>query len=189
MPSRRYGARVLFLENRDSFSHNLVDYLRALGAEVAVVDQEEAPDLKGFTHLVVGPGPKDPFTAGRVLEWTEKALAAGLPLLGVCLGHQALGVALGAELYREAPVHGEAHAVFHTGEGLFRGIPSPAPFARYHSLALRRLSPGLRLLAWTEDGVPMAIWDGRRAYGVQFYPESLLSPYGMLLLARLLEVG
>ena len=189
MPSRRYGARVLFLENRDSFSHNLVDYLRALGAEVAVVDQEEAPDLKGFTHLVVGPGPKDPFTAGRVLEWTEKALAAGLPLLGVCLGHQALGVALGAELYREAPVHGEAHAVFHTGEGLFRGIPSPAPFARYHSLALRRLPPGLRLLAWTEDGVPMAIWDGRRAYGVQFHPESLLSPYGMLLLARFLEVG
>ena len=79
MPSRRYGARVLFLENRDSFSHNLVDYLRALGAEVAVVDQEEAPDLKGFTHLVVGPGPKDPFTAGRVLEWTEKALAPGPP--------------------------------------------------------------------------------------------------------------
>jgi len=188
-PPQGYGARVLFLENRDSFSYNLVDYLRALGAEVEVVDQEEAPDLRGFTHLVVGPGPKDPFTAGRVLEWTEKALEAGLPLLGVCLGHQALGVALGAELYREAPVHGEAHPVFHTGEALFRGIPSPAPFARYHSLALRRLPPRVRLLAWTEDGVPMAIGDGRRAYGVQFHPESLLSPYGMVLLARFLEAG
>lgn len=188
-PPRGYGARVLFLENRDSFSYNLVDYLRALGAEVEVVDQEEAPDLQGFTHLVVGPGPKDPFAAGRVLEWTEKALMAGLPLLGVCLGHQALGVVLGAELYREAPVHGEARAVCHTGEALFQGIPSPAPFARYHSLALRGLPPKVRLLAWTAEGVPMAIWDGRRAYGVQFHPESLLSPYGMALLARFLEVG
>ena len=98
-------------------------------------------------------------------------------------------MALGAELYREAPVHGEAHAVFHTGEGLFRGIPSPTPFARYHSLALRRLPPGLRLLAWTEDAVPIAIWDRRRAYGAQFHPESLLSPWGMELLARFLEVG
>jgi len=188
-PPRRLRARVLFLENRDSFSHNLVDYLRSLGAEVAVVDQEEAPGFRGFTHLLVGPGPKDPFAAGRVLEWTEKALAEGIPFLGVCLGHQALGVALGAELYREAPVHGEAHLIYHGGEALFLGLPNPLPFARYHSLALRRLPPGLRLLAWTGDGVPMAIWDGRRAFGVQFHPESILSPWGMELLARFLEVG
>nr|WP_245537202.1 chorismate-binding protein [Thermus igniterrae] len=188
-PPRRRQARVLFLENRDSFSHNLVDYLRALGAEVVVVDQEEAPSFRGFTHLVVGPGPKDPFTAGRVLEWTQAALRAGIPFLGVCLGHQALGVALGAELYRENPVHGEAHAIHHTGEALFAGLPDPLPFARYHSLALRRLPPSLRLLAWTQDGVPMALWDGRAAYGVQFHPESILSPWGMELLARFLEVG
>lgn len=186
-PPRRVRARVLFLENRDSFSYNLVDYLRALGAEVAVVDQEEPPNLRGFSHLVVGPGPKDPFTAGRVLEWTRRALEEGVPFLGVCLGHQALGVALGAELYREAPVHGEAHAIHHRGEGLFRGLPNPLPFARYHSLAIRNLPRGVRLLAWTEDGVPMAIWDGRRAYGVQFHPESILSPWGMELLARFLE--
>ncbi|GLV48310.1 aminodeoxychorismate components I/II [Thermus sp. LT1-2-5] len=189
LPSRRLRARVLFLENRDSFSYNLVDYLRALGAEVAVVDQEEAPDLSGFTHLVVGPGPKDPYTAGRILEWTERALAEGIPMLGVCLGHQALGVVLGAELYREAPVHGEGHAVYHGGEALFRGFPNPLPFARYHSLALRRLPPSLRLLAWTEHGVPMALWDGRKAFGVQFHPESILSPWGMELLARFLEVA
>lgn len=186
-PPRRVRARVLFLENRDSFSYNLVDYLRALGAEVAVVDQEEPPNLRGFSHLVVGPGPKDPFTAGRVLEWTRRALEEGLPFLGVCLGHQALGVALGAELYREAPVHGEAHAIHHRGEGLFRGMANPLPFARYHSLALRNLPRGVRLLAWTAEGVPMAIWDGRRAYGVQFHPESILSPWGMELLARFLE--
>ncbi|WP_243089875.1 chorismate-binding protein [Thermus neutrinimicus] len=186
-PPRRVGARVLFLENRDSFSYNLVDYLRALGAEVAVVDQEEAPRLQGFSHLVVGPGPKDPFTAGRVLEWTRKALEEGIPFLGVCLGHQALGVALGAELYQERPVHGEAHPIFHSGEGLFAGLPNPLPFARYHSLALRNLPRGVRLLAWTGDGVPMAIWDGRRAYGVQFHPESILSPWGMELLVRFLE--
>jgi len=188
-PPLRRRARVLFLENRDSFSYNLVDYLKSLGAEVEVVDQEEAPRFSGFTHLVVGPGPKDPFTAGRVLEWTERALGEGLPFLGVCLGHQALGVVLGAELYREDPVHGEGHAIFHTGEALFAGIPSPAPFARYHSLALRRLPPEVRLLAWTEGGVPMALWDGRRAFGVQFHPESLLSPWGMRLLANFLEVG
>jgi len=188
LPPRRLRARVLFLENRDSFSYNLVDYLSALGAEVHVVDQEEAPSLAGFTHLVVGPGPKDPYTAGQVLAWTEKALAEGIPFLGICLGHQALGVVLGAELYREAPVHGEAHAVFHAGEALLQGFPNPLPFARYHSLALRRLPPRLRLLAWTEDGVPMALWDGRKAYGVQFHPESILSPWGMELLARFLEV-
>ncbi|WP_252829352.1 chorismate-binding protein [Thermus scotoductus] len=186
-PSRRVRARVLFLENRDSFSYNLVDYLRALGAEVVVVDQEEPPRLHGFSHLVVGPGPKDPFTAGRVLEWTHRALAEGMPFLGVCLGHQALGVALRAELYREAPVHGEAHAIHHREESLFRGLPNPLPFARYHSLAIRNLPRGVRLLAWTGDGVPMAIWDGRRAYGVQFHPESILSPWGMELLARFLK--
>jgi anthranilate synthase/aminodeoxychorismate synthase-like glutamine amidotransferase len=188
-PPRRLEARVLFLENRDSFSHNLVDYLRALGAEVEVVDQEEAPRFSGFTHLLVGPGPKDPYRAGRVLEWTKRALEEGIPFLGVCLGHQALGVALGAELYREAPVHGEAQPIHHAGEALFRGLPNPLPFARYHSLALRRLPPALRLLAWTEDGVPMAIWDGKVAFGVQFHPESILSPWGMELLARFLEVG
>ncbi len=188
-PPRRLWARVLFLENRDSFSFNLVDYFRALGAEVRVVDQEEAPRLGGFTHLVVGPGPKDPFRAGRVLEWTERALAEGIPFLGVCLGHQALGVVLGAELFQAPPVHGEAHPVYHTGEALFRGLPNPLPFARYHSLALRNLPPSLRLLAWTGDGLPMAIWDGKAAYGVQFHPESVLSPWGMTLLARFLEVG
>ncbi|MFN3179184.1 MAG: chorismate-binding protein [Thermus sp.] len=186
-PPRRVKARVLFLENRDSFSYNLVDYLSALGAEVQVVDQEEPPHFQGFTHLVVGPGPKDPFAAGRVLAWTQQALAEGMPFFGVCLGHQALGVALGAELYRERPVHGEAHPIFHSGEGLFAGLPNPLPFARYHSLALRNLPPQVRLLAWTAEGVPMAIWDGRRAYGVQFHPESILSPWGMELLARFLE--
>ncbi|WP_208619946.1 chorismate-binding protein [Thermus tenuipuniceus] len=186
-PPRRVQARVLFLENRDSFSYNLVDYLRTLGAEVEVVDQEEAPRFRGFTHLVVGPGPKDPFTAGRVLEWTRRALEEGVPFLGVCLGHQALGVVLGAELYRERPVHGEAHPVYHSGEALFAGFPNPLPFARYHSLAIRNLPREVRLLAWTEDRVPMAIWDGKRAYGVQFHPESILSPWGMKLLGRFLE--
>lgn len=189
-------ARVLFLENRDSFSYNLVDYLRALGAEVQVVDQEEPPHFGQATHLVVGPGPKDPFTAGRVLEWTQKALEAGLPLLGVCLGHQALGVLLGGELYRERPVHGEAHLVFHRGVGIFRGLPSPLLFTRYHSLAVK--DPKAFVLAWTvaspsgehrEDGVIQALWDGKVAYGVQFHPESLLSEWGIVLLDRFLEVG
>ncbi|MGQ9753472.1 MAG: chorismate-binding protein [Thermaceae bacterium] len=179
-------AQVLFLENRDSFSYNLVDYLRALGAEVRVVDQEEAPFFGQATHLLVGPGPKDPFTAGRVLDWTEAALKVGLPLLGVCLGHQALGVLLGGELYREKPVHGEAHPIYHTGEGLFQGLPNPLLFTRYHSLAVRR--PRAKVVAWTGDGVVQALWDGRVAFGVQFHPESLFSEWGMVLLGRFLEV-
>ena len=195
-PLFKRKARVLFLENRDSFSYNLVDYLRALGAEVQVVDQGEPPYFGQATHLLVGPGPKDPFTAGRVLEWTQKALEAGLPLLGVCLGHQALGVLLGGRLYRERPVHGEAHPVFHRGVGIFRGLPSPLLFTRYHSLAVK--DPRAFVLAWTvaspsgerrEDRVIQALWDGKVAYGVQFHPESLLSEWGIVLLDRFLEVG
>ncbi len=189
-PRRRYAARVVFLENHDSFSYNLVNYLRMLGAEVRVVDHGEPPEFGGATHLVVGPGPGDPFTAGRTLEWVRAALEDGVPFLGVCLGHQALGVALGGVLERAPrPVHGEAHPVRHVGRGVFAGLPDPAPFTRYHSLHLRALPPVLERLAWTEDGVVMGVGHrSRPAWGVQFHPESMLSPYGLELLANFLEV-
>lgn len=189
--ARRLEARVLFLENHDSFSYNIVDYLSALGAEVRVVDHGQAPDLSWATHLVVGPGPGEPATAGRTLEWTLAALEARIPFLGICLGHQALGVALGARLERSPrPVHGEAFPVEHRGGGLFAGVPSPARFTRYHSLLIRDLPPVLQLEAWTASGLCMAVSHRHSpAWGVQFHPESMLSEYGMVLLSNFLSLG
>jgi anthranilate synthase len=190
LAERRVPATVAFLEAHDSFSYTIVDYLRTLGADVRVVDHVEAPALGGATHVVLGPGPGEPATSGRMLDWVTAAVAARLPLLGVCLGHQAIGVHFGARLARAArPVHGEAHNVFHTGAGLFVGIPSPAPFTRYHSLLLAHLPPWLPRQAWTEDGLVMAVSHrSLPVWGVQFHPESMLSPYGLTLLTNFLAI-
>ncbi len=186
------GGRVLFVECHDSFSHNIVDYLRTLGAQVTVVDHRVAPAdelLARASHVVLGPGPGDPAGSGRLLDWVAAALRRRQPLLGVCLGHQALGVALGARLERTPrPVHGEAHTVRHHGDGLFAGLPDPALFTRYHSLHLRDLPTDLRLTAWTDDGLVMAVAHrALPAYGVQFHPESMLSAGGLDLLANFLR--
>ena len=195
-PRRRRTAQVLFVECHDSFSFNIVNYLRMLGAEVEVVDHREAPRpgdgagaaLAATTHLVLGPGPGDPHTSGKALDWVGAALARGLPFLGVCLGHQALGVHLGARLERAPrPVHGEAHAVRHTGRGLFAGLGSPVLCTRYHSLCLTDLPSELAVDAWTDDGVVMAVSHvSRPAWGVQFHPESMLSEAGLELLGAFL---
>ena len=202
-PRTAYDADVLFVECHDSFSYNIVNYLRMLGAQVRVVDHEEDPARHlgaqtsrtagagpGPTHVVIGPGPGDPYTSGRVLDWLAAVLAERLPFLGVCLGHQALGVTLGATLARAPrPIHGEGHPVLHDATGLFAGLPSPARFTRYHSLHLVDLPPELAPRAHTPDGVLMAIEHLRLpAWGVQFHPESMLSPCGLDLLANFLEL-
>ena len=163
-----------------------------LGAEVAIIDRGQPPDdgsLAGASHVVLGPGPGDPASSGRLLDWVDAGLRRRLPLLGVCLGHQALGVALGARLERTArPVHGEAHAVRHDGGGLFAGLPDPALFTRYHSLHLCELPATLRRTAWTDDGLVMAVAHRELpAFGVQFHPESMLSAGGLDLLANFLR--
>ncbi len=191
-PTRRSTAHVVFVECHDSFSYNIVNYLSMLGAEVTVVDHGRGPReelSQSATHLVLGPGPGDPVSSGRLLDWIEAALRERCPLLAVCLGHQALGVALGARLDRAArPVHGEAHIVHHDGEGLFAGLPQPALLTRYHSLHLRDLPPDLRLTAWTDDGLVMAVAHrDLPACGVQFHPESMLSAAGFDLLANFLS--
>ena len=211
-PRRRYDARVLFVECHDSFSFNIVDYLRCLGAEVDVVDHLEAPfaqsannagggpdgaphpALARATHVLIGPGPGDPNTSGTILEWVAVALDRRLPFLGVCLGHQALGVVLGAPLVRAPrPIHGEAHPMRHTGHGLFAGIADPELFTRYHSLCLTELPATLTREAWTDDGsggeIIMAVeHTDAPAWGVQFHPESMLSRAGLALLANFLEL-
>jgi anthranilate synthase len=187
-PPQCTPAVVTFVEAHDSFSYNIVNYLRMLGATVRVVDHAEAPRFGGATHVVVGPGPGDPASSGRLLDWTAAALDARLPFLGICLGHQALGVHLGATLARAPrPVHGEDHQVAHDGAGLFVGIPSPAPFTRYHSLCLVDPPAALRPTAFTADGVIMAVeHTSLPAWGVQFHPESMLSPHGLRLLSNFL---
>jgi len=187
---KRHDARLIFVENRDSFSFNVIDYLRTLGADVRVVEADVAPDLGDATHVVVGPGPGEPATAGRSLDWIRAARDARLPLLGICLGHQALGVALGAKVVRSPEaVHGRAASVRHSGEGIFAGIPNPATFARYHSLCLADVPAHVRVHATSEDGVCMAIADPTGpSWGVQFHPESMLSAHGMTLLSAFLSL-
>ncbi len=186
--------QVLLLDNYDSFTWNLVQALRGCGARVDVVRNDAAtvPALlaRSPTHVVVSPGPGRPEQAGCTLALVEAVLGR-LPLLGVCLGHQAPGLALGARLERGPPVHGKASAVAHGGTGLFAGLPQPLTVGRYHSLHLpaAHLPPVLRVTARSEDGLVMGIaHDTLPAWGVQFHPESILCPDGPRLLANFLAV-
>jgi anthranilate synthase component 2 len=193
------SARVLVVDNYDSFTFNLVQYLGELGARVEVF-RNDAIDVAGIRRrkprgVLLSPGPCTPDQAGITLE-VIRSLAGEVPLLGVCLGHQAIGQAFGGRVVRNARiVHGKASAVRHRGEGLFRGLPSPFAAGRYHSLVVeRRTMPrALKVTAWTDEGEVMGI--RHRALdveGVQFHPESILIERGKELLGnwvRRLEKG
>ncbi|HEY8206170.1 MAG TPA: aminodeoxychorismate/anthranilate synthase component II [Myxococcaceae bacterium] len=193
------SARVLVVDNYDSFTFNLVQYLGELGARVEVF-RNDAIDVAGIRRrkprgVLLSPGPCTPDQAGITLE-VIRSLAGEVPLLGVCLGHQAIGQAFGGRVVRNARiVHGKASAVRHRGEGLFRGLPSPFAAGRYHSLVVeRRTMPrALKVTAWTDEGEVMGI--RHRALdveGVQFHPESILTERGKELLGnwvRRLEKG
>lgn len=186
------GLRVLLLDNRDSFTLNLAHDLLALGAEVGLRSQDE--DARALLAarpdaVLVGPGPGTPGTSGCTLPLTRLCLERGVPLLGVCLGHQALGEVLGGRVERAGPVHGRAERVRHGGTGLFAGVPGDAAFGRYHSLVVRGLLPEL-VTARSADGEIMALeLPGRPAWGVQFHPESVLSPGGRVLLGNWLRLS
>ena len=190
--SSQTGLRVLLLDNRDSFTLNLVHDLLALGAAVDLRSQDE--DVAALLAVrpdavLVGPGPGTPGTSGCTLALTQACLDQGIPLLGVCLGHQALGEVLGGRVERAAPVHGRPEAVRHAGEGLFAGIADGTPFGRYHSLVVRGLPEEL-VTARSGDGEVMALQvPGRPAWGVQFHPESVLSPAGRVLLGNWLRLS
>lgn len=182
---------ILVLDNFDSFTFNLVQLLRATGEGVTVWRNEGLTAQRvldaGARAVVVSPGPGTPEAAGVSVDLFRFAT---LPVLGVCLGHQALAVAFGAKVVR-APraVHGEAHRVLHGGEGLFHGLPSPFEAARYHSLTVEpaSLPEELELTARTETGVVMGLRHRQRPLvGVQFHPESVLSPQGPALVANFL---
>ncbi|MDV6375414.1 chorismate-binding protein [Deinococcus arenicola] len=186
------GLRVHLLDNRDSFTWNLVHDLRALGAAVTVFSQDS--EVSEILHacpdaVLTGPGPGTPDSSDPTLALTRECLHQGLPLLGVCLGHQALGQVLGGVVERAAPVHGRPEAVQHGGAELFEGVPPAAAFGRYHSLVVRGLPPEY-ITARGAGGEIMALAvPGKPAWGVQFHPESVLSPAGRVLLGNWLRLS
>jgi len=191
------AGRIFLLDNYDSFTFNLYQMLRELGAEVEVARNDEVTladverKLPGLTGIVLSPGPCTPAEAGISVPLV-RAFAGQVPILGVCLGHQAIGAAFGGDVVR-APslMHGKTSPVSHRGEGLFRGMPNPFVATRYHSLIVERSTLPLELEITAEaDGIIMGLrhrW--LPVSGVQFHPESILTPDGRMLLANFLAEG
>jgi para-aminobenzoate synthetase component 2 len=188
--------KILVVDNYDSFVFNLVQYLQQLRAEVVVKrnDEVNAESINGFDGVLLSPGPGTPEDAGACIEIVNAAIEKQKPLLGVCLGHQAIGAALGGKVSR-APelLHGKTSQVQHKNEGVFKDLKSPFTATRYHSLAIETASvpPELVVTATTEDGVIMGVkHKSAPIEGVQFHPESVLTEGGHHLLANwLTEVG
>ena len=186
------SARVLLVDNYDSFTYNLAHLFEELGAEVTVlrndaVDADAAQELAP-THLVISPGPGRPAGAGTSVEILRR-LAPRVPTLGVCLGHQAIVEAFGGKVGQaRALVHGKASDVAHDGRGIFAGLPDPLPAGRYHSLAATRVPDILEVSARTPDGEVMAVRHRELPVdGIQFHPESVLTPQGADLGRNFLE--
>jgi anthranilate synthase/aminodeoxychorismate synthase-like glutamine amidotransferase len=182
---------VLMVDNYDSFTYNLVQYLGELGAELDVVRNDAATvdELleRGYDRVVVSPGPCTPNEAGISVEVMRRFPEAGVKSLGVCLGHQSLAQAFGGKVVRHLPVHGKTTEIEHDGQGIFAGLPSPMAVARYHSLVVDPdLPDGLEPTAHG-GGVVMAMRHRELpALGVQFHPESVLTPDGKRLLKNFL---
>jgi anthranilate synthase/aminodeoxychorismate synthase-like glutamine amidotransferase len=186
---------IAVIDNYDSFTYNLVQYLGTLGAEVVVRrnDAVTAAELKAMAPegLLISPGPGEPKDAG-VSEAAIRALAGEVPILGVCLGHQAIGEVFGGRVVR-APrlMHGKTSPILHKGRGLFAGLDNPFEATRYHSLIVERegLPEVLEAVAWTPEGELMGIKHrDHETWGVQFHPESVLTAQGMRLIENFLTL-
>jgi anthranilate synthase/aminodeoxychorismate synthase-like glutamine amidotransferase len=183
--------RVLVLDNYDSFTYNLVQYLGELGAELEVVRNDHATVdellLRGHDRLIVSPGPCTPNQAGISLEAVRRFPEAGIPTLGVCLGHQALVQAFGGRVIRHEPVHGKTTTIEHDGRTIFTSLESPLEVGRYHSLVVDPALPAELEPSAEGGGVLMAVRHRELpAEGVQFHPESILTQQGHELLANFL---
>ena len=189
-PSAR---RVLVVDNYDSFTYNLVQYLGELGCDLEVVrnDRASVDELleRDFDRVVVSPGPCTPNEAGMSLEVTRRFPEAGVPTLGVCLGHQSMAQAFGGTVVRHLPVHGKTTTIEHDGRTIFAGLASPLTVGRYHSLVVDEASvPDCFEVSASGGGVVMALRHRELpAEGVQFHPESVLTDDGKLLLKNFLE--
>lgn len=185
----------LLIDNYDSFTYNLYHFLGELGAELVVHrnDAISAADAVALAPdgIIISPGPCDPDKAGITLDLV-KAAASRIPLLGVCLGHEALGQAMGGHIVRSEPMHGKISAIHHQGTDLFAGIPSPFEATRYHSLVVERDSVPdcLEVTAETGDGLVMGLQHREfPLYGVQFHPESIASEHGHAILKNFLDLS
>ncbi|MEL6644592.1 MAG: aminodeoxychorismate/anthranilate synthase component II [Pseudomonadota bacterium] len=186
---------LLLIDNYDSFTYNLVHYLGELGAEVLVkrndaLDVQEAMGLNPDA-ILLSPGPCDPSQAGICLALVAAAAETKTPLMGVCLGHQAIGEAFGGQVVRAGEiVHGKMGTISHGGKGLFAGVPSPFPATRYHSLIVDRdtLPDALEITAELDNGIIMGLQHRELPiHGVQFHPESIASEHGHKLLQNFLD--
>jgi anthranilate synthase/aminodeoxychorismate synthase-like glutamine amidotransferase len=187
------GLRILLLDNYDSFTYNLYQYLCELGADVEVARNDEITideiAAKSLDGIVVSPGPSRPENAGISLAVIER-FGPTTPILGVCLGHQSIGMVYGGEVITVEPVHGKKSAVDHRGVGCFEGLPTPIDAGRYHSLAIARdsLPDSLELTATSADGLVMGIRHREHPVeGIQFHPESILTEDGMTMLGNWLR--
>ncbi|MCL6615190.1 MAG: aminodeoxychorismate/anthranilate synthase component II [Firmicutes bacterium] len=186
---------ILIIDNYDSFVYNLAQYLGELGAEVEVARNDaldlEAMERKAPSHLVISPGPGRPEEAGVSMA-AIRHFAGLIPILGVCLGHQAIGAAFGGAVVRYRPIHGKTSLITHDGEGLFAGLPNPLRATRYHSLVVDggSLPADLRVTPTTEPGLVMGLAHRRwPIFGVQFHPESILTEAGHEMLRNFLRAG
>jgi para-aminobenzoate synthetase component 2 len=180
---------ILLLDNKDSFVWNLAQALQSLGARVRVMrsDGIDVESLGGTRAIVVSPGPGRPEDAGCSMAAIRR-WSGTLPILGVCLGHQAIGACFGATIARGAPMHGRTSPIAHDGRRLFAGLPNPLPACRYHSLYVRALPAELVATARTADGEVMALQHRTHpTFGVQFHPESFRTEHGNALLANFLR--
>ena len=188
--------RVALIDNYDSFTFNLVHYLGELGADVAVWRNDEISVEDTLAHapnaIVLSPGPCTPNEAGICVDLV-RAASDTTPILGVCLGHQAIGQAFGGEVVRAPhPMHGKVSRIEHNARGLFRGLNGPFQATRYHSLVIERstVPPELEVSAEADDGLIMAVAHCERpAYGVQFHPESIASEHGRQILRNFLDLA
>jgi anthranilate synthase component II len=186
---------ILVVDHYDSFTYNLVQLIETLGGRTEVVksDLESARELvaRKPEAVVLSPGPGRPEDAGCFVELLRR-LPASTPVLGVCLGHQAMGIVSGGRVERTKPVHGKASLVHHEGKGILAGVPNPFEAARYHSLIVTKddLPRELELIGWTEDDLVMAAQHRELPrFGVQFHPESILTPAGRTILRNFLALA
>jgi anthranilate synthase/aminodeoxychorismate synthase-like glutamine amidotransferase len=185
------AVRVLVLDNYDSFTYNLVQYVGMLGADIEVVRNDHATVdellIRGYDRVIVSPGPCTPDEAGISLEAVRRFPQASIPTLGVCLGHQALVQAWGGRVVTHHPVHGKTTIIDHDGKTIFRGLPAPLEVGRYHSLVAVPELPDVLECSARADDVVMAVRHRELpAEGVQFHPESVLTEQGRELLANFL---
>jgi anthranilate synthase component 2 len=186
---------IVLIDNYDSFTFNLVHYLGSLGAQTLVHRNDKisvgAVMASQPEAIVLSPGPCTPNEAGICLDLIKQATPS-VPILGVCLGHQAIGQAFGGKVVRAAPMHGKLSDIRHDGSGVFRGINGPLKATRYHSLVVERASlpRALRVNAETADGLVMGLMnESLPVHGVQFHPESIASEHGHLLLKNFLDIA